>query len=48
MKDGIPRLINDSRDVKIADTIIAFTGMFHAGGTFSSQFEPGKPVIYQP
>lgn len=39
-----PRLISDSMEVNSAETMIAFTGIFQAGGTFSSQSEPGKPA----
>jgi hypothetical protein len=44
---SVPRLISDNRDVKIADTMMALTGMFQAGGTLSSQCDPGKPVKYR-
>lgn len=43
LRKSSPRLISDSMEVNSADTKMAFTGMFHADGTFSSQLEPGNP-----
>lgn len=40
-----PKLIRDNSEVITADVKMARRGMFHPGGTLSSQLEAGNPTI---
>jgi hypothetical protein len=39
-----PRFIMDNAIVVLADTTIAFIGMFQPGGTFARKLDPGNPA----
>ena len=39
----IPKFISERIEVKVAETTMAWIGMFQAGGTLASQSDPGKP-----